>query len=309
MARRRREEDLADVLVALPWQVSACLAFGGYVAMSWLLPSLFAHNPFLVGLASVSRSLAWLSLAGFGFLSVVAYIRGRTASEARPTRPSHAFGNRVAQKADATPSRVEPTIRQSISGFGNSEPVLKEFSTWSLEALRAMEWKRFELLCAGYYEAKGFQSKTLRCGADGGIDVKLFRVDPDKPIAVVQCKAWNVYSVGVKEIRELLGVMAHEKVDRGVFITTATYTQDALSFGAANPIHLIDGAAFVTKLRDLSPQHQDALLEMALQGDYKTPTCPSCGIKMIKRDGKRGPFFGCENFPRCKTTSKIKLER
>ena len=306
MARRRRNEGLADVLVALRWEVSAFLAVGGYVAMKWILPSLFGRNPFLVGLASVSQSMAWLSLVGFGLFSVVAYIRGRTASEVRPIRSSHVFGNRGVPVAVAPPSRIEPTVRQGISGFGSSDTVLEVFTTWTLEALRAMEWKRFEMLCAGYYEAVGFQSKTLRCGADGGIDVKLFRVDPEKPIAIVQCKAWNVYSVGVKEIRELLGVMAHEKVGRGVFITTATYTQDALNFGSANPIQLIDGAAFVAKLLELPKHHQHTLLELAFQGDYKTPTCPSCGIKTIKRDSKRGPFFGCENYPRCKTTFKFK---
>jgi restriction system protein len=169
-----------------------------------------------------------------------------------------------------------------------------------------LEWKRFELLCAKYYEAVGFKSETLRCGADGGIDVKLFKIDPTKPLAVVQCKAWNSHSVGVKEIRELLGVMAHEQAGRGVFITTSTYTKDALEFGSANPIQLLDGTGFVIKLRDLPKERQDALLKFAFEGDYKTPTCPSCGIKMTKRDGKRGAFWGCVNYPRCKSTFVIR---
>lgn len=28
--------------------------------------------------------------------------------------------------------------------------------------------------------------------------------------------------------------------------------------------------------------------------------CPRCGSKLIKRQGKRGSFIGCTNFPRCK---------
>ena len=28
--------------------------------------------------------------------------------------------------------------------------------------------------------------------------------------------------------------------------------------------------------------------------------CPNCGSKLIKKDGRRGPFLGCSNFPKCK---------
>lgn len=165
-----------------------------------------------------------------------------------------------------------------------------------------LEWKRFELLCAKYYEAVGFTTATLAAGPDGGIDVKLFKVDPAKPLAIVQCKAWSTHPVGVKEIRELLGVMAHEKVGRGIFVTTGSYTSDALQFGDANPIQLLDGKGFLNKILDLPPEMQKALLDFAFEGDYRTPTCASCGVKMMARDSKRGPFWGCVHYPRCKTT-------
>lgn len=33
--------------------------------------------------------------------------------------------------------------------------------------------------------------------------------------------------------------------------------------------------------------------------------CPHCGSKMLKRSGKRGQFWGCSQFPRCKGTRNI----
>ena len=78
-------------------------------------------------------------------------------------------------------------------------------ATWTLEALRALEWKRFELLCARYYETVAFKAETLPSGPDGGIDVKLYKQDDSKPIAIVQCKAWNSSDVGVKERRRTAG--------------------------------------------------------------------------------------------------------
>ncbi len=202
---------------------------------------------------------------------------------------------------EKSPTTVTEEFTTPIPGFGKSVSDSRLFEEWSLTALRQLEWKRFELLCAAYYSAVGFRSHTLRCGADGGIDVKLFKGDASEPLAVVQCKAWNTRQVGVKEIRELLGVMAHEKVRRGIFITTSTYTADALRFGAANPISLLDGAGFIGKMLALPKHRQDALLQEAFEGDYKTPSCPSCGIKAVRKEGKRGAFWGCPNFPRCKT--------
>ena len=33
--------------------------------------------------------------------------------------------------------------------------------------------------------------------------------------------------------------------------------------------------------------------------------CPKCGAKMVRRNGKYGPFYGCTNYPRCKGTRNI----
>jgi DNA topoisomerase-1 len=40
----------------------------------------------------------------------------------------------------------------------------------------------------------------------------------------------------------------------------------------------------------------------------KVPTpikCEKCGNTMILRDSKRGPFLGCSNFPRCRSTKQV----
>ena len=72
---------------------------------------------------------------------------------------------------------------------------------WSLELLGNLEWKRFEDVVANYFTRQGYRAETTRIGADGGVDVYLYR-DPDSaPVAVVQCKAWNVYDVGAEQYR------------------------------------------------------------------------------------------------------------
>ena len=36
------------------------------------------------------------------------------------------------------------------------------------------------------------------------------------------------------------------------------------------------------------------------------PSCPNCGIALVKRKGKYGDFYGCPNYPNCKHTEKNK---
>jgi len=306
MARRRSNNGLIDVLLRLPAWVSllvGCVAFAG---MRWILPAMWAGNLYLKGIAAALQAIAWMPLLVFGFVGLIAFATAKAGN----TVENIDTGKRPRSKRE--PSNL-PSVSTLDNRWGASNQIVDEvtrgkgvFDTWSLEALRALEWKRFELLCAKYYEIVGFKSETIRCGADGGIDVKLFKHDPAKPLAVVQCKAWSARLVGVKEVRELLGVMTSEKVSRGVFITTGTYSNDAMAFCAANPMQLLDGPGFVKKIQELSPESQTELLNFALEGDYSTPSCASCGIKMVKRNSKHGNFWGCRNYPRCKSKLGIR---
>lgn len=317
--RRRKKEGLVDVLMLLPWSVTIGFGVIAFVTLRWIVPAFFTGKPILESLAFVSRSMAWIALVVSGLCGLVTFVRSNEATgAAQPPRgdrsePTFTTG-RVAQSASTNMTAVLGRNCNPSAGEGGDEHgaswheqgrAQPEFSSWTLDALRSLEWKRFEMLCAQYYEAVGFKSDTLRCGADGGIDIKLYKIDPAKPLAVVQCKAWHS-SVGVKEIRELFGVMAHEKVGRGVFITTSTFTKEAQMFGAANPIQLLDGADFVQKLCELPQHSKDALLNTAFAGEYRTPSCASCGIKMVSRVGKGKSFWGCANFPRCRNTFSIK---
>lgn len=292
----RRNKGLVNDLVALPWQFSAALAVSAFFGIRWILPGFLPERGPLSALKPDLDAVSWIVFVALVFMAVLAALR--TAFQ----REQHGSGSRSSRQRARM--RVVPDAVPAPKPGPARLPAAP--TTWSSEALHMLEWKRFELLCARYYEAVGFTTATLAAGPDGGIDVKLFKVDPAKPLAIVQCKAWNTHPVGVKEVRELLGVMVHEGVGRGIFVTTGTYTSDALRFGAANPLQLLDGDAFVKKILDLPLAKQKALLDAAFKGDYRTPTCASCGTKMVARDSKRGAFWGCIYYPRCKTTLALR---
>lgn len=179
---------------------------------------------------------------------------------------------------------------------------------WSLELIRSLDWKRFEELCAGYFQVKGRNAKVTNLGADGGIDVLLFgENNPEKILGVVQCKAWAQKPVGVREVRELLGVMADVGCPLGVYVATSGYTLDAKAFADGKHIKLIDAEQLLALIQELPLESRIELLHKTTSGDYTTPSCPSCGIKLVSRTSRKGnnvgkSFWGCRNFPRCRYT-------
>lgn len=177
--------------------------------------------------------------------------------------------------------------------------------------LHDLEWKRFENLVEGYFAAIGFKTRPNRVGADGGVDMHLLRPETGEAAAVVQCKSWHTYDVGVKPVRELYGVMAADRIPHGFFVTTGKYTSEARSWAAGKSLSLIDGIDLLRRLSDLPSEKQVALHAAITAGDYTTPTCPRCGCKMVRRQNRKNPFggsdfWGCPSYPRCRQTLRIK---
>lgn len=228
------------------------------------------------------------------------------------TAPEPAF----ASPSSPPPRSQPPNSPQSISDFLGSAAGAEEDEEpesprcWSLEVLRSLEWKRFETVCAVYLRMIGLEPEETRIGADGGVDIRVYRPGKEKPVGIVQCKAWSSYKVGVKPVRELYGVMAAEGITTGKFITSGEFTREALEFAEGKKLRLISGERFLAAIRKLSEEKQQALLEEALEGDYRTPTCPQCGIKMKVRQGRNGgrQFWGCVRYPRCRATLVFKAE-
>ena len=221
----------------------------------------------------------------------------RTARHHKGRRPRKAM---LRAGADPWPTvrtserrdRIEPTVAS-----------LPRPIKWSHTLIRTIEWKRFEELCCGYWQAKGYRAELTGAGADGGIDLRLYSPsDPAKMLAVVQCKSRVREPVGLSTARELFGVMNHIGAPMGVLMTSSGFTPDAQEFARGKHLQLLDGSKLLELIRTLGNEEQSKLLSHVTRDDYLTPTCPACDIKMVRRtlgrDGK--PIWGCLNFPRCR---------
>ena len=181
--------------------------------------------------------------------------------------------------------------------------------TWTTQFLRSLEWKRYEEVCMTYLRIKNCQANVTCVGADGGIDIKLS--DSNGIVfAIAQCKSWKK-TIGVNLIRELYGVMAADRVKHGIFLTTSDYSQEALEFAKNKNLLLIDCEELISLVNKLDYNSKKKLNNIATSGEYTTPTCVKCNIKMIKRTAKKGKnagntFWGCVNYPKCKNTMFVK---
>jgi restriction system protein len=212
-------------------------------------------------------------------------------------------GERVRQ---STPDQTHAALQPPPGGGNRRAPS----ATWSVQVFQDIEWKRFETLCAELFAQAGFDARTQSHGADGGVDIVLYSRNASGPAAIVQCKHWANRLVGVKEVRELLGVMASRSIARGTFATSGGFTQEALRFAEQNRIHTLDGSGLLALIGKRTAEQQGALLAHAYQGEYWRPTCASCGSKLVKRTARNrsAGFWGCPAYPRCRFTLPMRAD-
>jgi len=188
-------------------------------------------------------------------------------------------------------------------------PVPTRPTEWSPAVFDVTEWRRFEALVEALFAQAGFDTKSQSHGADDGIDICLYsRSQPGAPVSVVQCKHWQGKRVGVDKVRELHGVMAAKNAARGQFATTSTFTPDAIAFAKHNGINLLDVQGLLALIAKRTDEQRQALLKIALEGDHWRPSCVNCGTKMVERSPRKAgaAFWGCESYPRCKTTMPMR---
>ncbi len=294
MARRKKEPSLVEVVLESNWKFSATLA--AFIAALVFIGIPFITNPILKAVSQALKSAGYGLIGIFGLVALVKLFAERMSR--------HRY---IPDNLDPAVSHWQPPQYAPVPGTRSVSPnasssLSRQFkpTEWSLELIREIEWKRFEELATAYYSKKGIKAVATPLGADGGIDIKLYQDDSGQATSIVQCKAWGSRSVGVKHIREFLGVMHHEKIAKGFYMTSGAYTDEAKEVAKANGITLITGEMLLMLIQRLPEESQQRLLALAVEGDYKVPTCPSCGIKMVHRTGKKGGFWGCSNYPKCR---------
>lgn len=313
MARRRgRGKDPIDALAGL---------FGLFIFVTVFSPK------FRAALINFTANVIALAVI-IGLIILVIYVIIQVRKSKEPSLSSSMSGRAgrtepkftFPEKEAFIPRKAQPIqnadngksdnagIQEAIQGFQDIIIAQRQSKPhqWNDTILKVIEWRRFETVTIEFLRLSGFVARETKAGADGGVDITIHRADNPESRGIVQCKAWNTYKVGIKVVRELFGVMAADRVSMGMVITSGEFTPEAEEF-ASGKMKLVDGRRFLEHIRKLPEDQQQHLLDVALEGDYTTPTCPQCDIKMKLRESSKGrnaggKFWGCVRYPRCRQT-------
>lgn len=127
-----------------------------------------------------------------------------------------------------------------------------------LEQLLAVDPFRFEqividlLFGMGYGGSREEAAKVTKKTGDEGIDGIINEDRLGLDVIYVQAKRWK-NAVGRPDVQGFVGALAGKQAQKGVFITTSSFTADAIQFarGLSQKVILIDG----TRLADLMIEH------------------------------------------------------
>ena len=300
--RTKHSKSLLDLAFNEDWKFSL-VASGIIFTIAGSTPFFF-QGTVLFLTALLLQKLGYL--LGLVFLGI-SVVKGITSLlQAKKSNRHHVSNNLREKLTTHHPKEInlEPATKE-MSPLDSKISSFTENREWSLKLIQELEWKLFEELCVSLYRENGFKAEATPLGGDGGIDIKLFKDSSNIPVAIVQCKSWS-QKVGVKPLREFLGVMKHEGISTGFYLTTSDFTQEAENVAKQNGIRLANGHTILKMIQKLNPETQNNLYNKIAHGDYKTPTCPSCGVKMQRRKSANGEFWGCRYFPKCRQRLKLR---
>lgn len=159
---------------------------------------------------------------------------------------------RVVQSFISTSKEIPNDIERAT---GSDELRENEWEDDLLDVVKGISPDAFERLCQRLLRESGFiQVEVTGKSNDGGIDGKgVVRIGGLLSFHVIfQCKRYQG-SVSSPVVRDFRGAMVG-RADKGLLITTGTFTKDArieAQRDGAPPIDLIDGEALAQKLKEL----------------------------------------------------------
>ena len=133
-----------------------------------------------------------------------------------------------------------------------------------VERLLQLTPVQFEEVVAELLENRGYRDVELVGGAnDQGIDITC--VDPAGRSTVVQCKRYAAKrTIGSPLIQHFFGMIVHAGAERGIFVTTSTFSTPARRLAEEREIDLIDG-------KELSNSDLERSVFARVGGDVPTP--------------------------------------
>lgn len=227
----------------------------------------------LVFASRVSWACTYLKKAGLlraprrGFFQITE--RGLEVLGSRPVKIDNEFLDRFEEFREfrARPKKEGPRASQATGGAsetpeeviaGQFELQRKALATQLLDAVKSASPQFFERLVVTLLVKMGYGGSLQDAGSavgrsgDGGIDGLIKEDKLGLDTIYIQAKRWDEKPVGSREIDQFAGALQKKKAHKGVFLTTSTFTRDALRSIAeySSRLVLIDGPTLADLMID-----------------------------------------------------------
>lgn len=270
MARRR--ESFVDVLLFLPWWVSAALAAVAWLVLTYAAPAYFSANKFTVGIGQGLSQLTPLICGLFLALALISFIRARFVARKfdrqKGIEDIRALSWRQFESivGEAFRRRGYLAVENAVDGAdGGIDLVLRKGGKKYF--VQCKQWKKATVGVKPIRELFGVVSAH---GAAGGVFV-----------ASGTCTA---------DARAFAATSGIELID-------GARLQDMIEETRGGEPYL-------------EPTITNARATTTWSAGTATPSCPSCGSPMVGRTAKRGAnagakFWGCSKYPGCRGTREV----
>lgn len=185
------------------------------------------------------------------------------------------FRNLRREKIEEEQKEESEQTPQELIEYGYQR-IKRELAQELLERVKQLTPRFFEklvvdlLIKMGYGGSLKDAGKAIGQSGDGGIDGIIKEDKLGLDVIYIQAKRWDNV-VGSKEIRNFVGSLAGQHANKGVFITTSSFTKDALEYVKTIPhkVILIDG---------------EMLTQLMIENDIGVTKVTSYDIKKVDSD-------------------------
>ena len=287
------------------------------------------------GLFDLLMELPWWVSVGFsavvfiGMRFVLPSIRSDDVIQNMMLTGLSQFGERMSWMAGLL---LLPGLLSAIRSKGKRERLDRQTG---IESIRGLSWKEFEELLGEAYRRQGYSvQENVGTGPDGGIDLTIKR---NGSVYLIQCKQWRSFKVGVKVVREMLGLVTAVSAKGAIIVSSGQFTQAARAFALGKPLQLVEGDELVRMIASVQrpagsvpasaaampkpaiapgigtgmgpraplPQTEAPRTPVAVGTSVRPKGCPKCGGEMVMRTARQGPnaggkFWGCSGYPKCR---------
>jgi hypothetical protein len=143
----------------------------------------------------------------------------------------------------------------NIKGLDRTDHIYPHFETQ--RSLDDLSPRQFEELVADVFRRRGYEVTLTSQTRDAGYDLIARRSDPvlGEQTFLVEAKKYPAdRKVGLSPLRALMGSVIGSDAERGIFVTTSSFTSDARALAdKSGRLRLIDGPEFQLLMRTFGP--------------------------------------------------------